>query len=110
MRHRMNESKLEIYNAKRARRPARPAPAIWTVCKFAAPVGVDDATAPVPVDATALVPDVSSEATIPYVRTTIDQPGQVYIPEVAREFAALAKLLATDTGTETTSPARPVVR
>ena len=103
-------NRLKIYNAKRARRPARPAPAIWTVCEFAAPVGVDDATAPVPVDATALVPDATFEATVPHVRTTIGQLGQVYIPEVAREFVALSKLLATDTGTETASPARPVVR
>jgi hypothetical protein len=80
------------------------------VGEFAAPVGVDDARAPVPVDATAPVPDATFEATIPDVRTTIGQPGQVYVPEVAREFAALPKLLATDTGTETTSPARPVVR
>lgn len=53
------------YYAKRAKRPARPAPAIWTACELAAPVGVDEAPAPVdsvPV-ATASVPEATVEAT-----------------------------------------------
>jgi len=67
-----------------------PAPAIWTVCEFAAPVGVDDATAP-------LLP-VGAEPVAEAIFESM---------EAAREPVALAALMGADATSET-SPAATV--